>query len=127
MTPDQIRYCIFDNDPTAILIVNLTLQELGYESLGSAETVATSIQILQELAKNQTAPGIVFIDGNFTKRRDGAEGKHIATKTRELFPDSVIIAMSLDNQPWSDLPEISKRDGFDGLIAAALNYYANRG
>ena len=102
-----------DDDKLLINYLSIELNNAGHTVIA----VATSFKEALELIQNLTDVDVGLVDGNLSWfSTGGKEGKQIAAAFREKFPGKPLFSTSVVEQPWSDDPNLTTRNGYDRLV-----------
>ena len=105
MSPERARvFVVDDNDD-----YRDSLKEFLILSGHTVIAEATSLGSAMETIKGLENVDVALIDGNLSETsRGGYDGARVAKEFREKFPGVPLYAISVDSQPWSDDPTLTK-------------------
>lgn len=110
MSPQEAKIFMAEDDKYYAETLGEFLTMAGHAIVAHVRTLAEALHMIDELPEDSIQVGL--IDANLDEWEDrGFDGIEIAKSFRKRFPKASILGISLNPQPWSDVPESCKRIG----------------
>ncbi len=110
MSPVEAKVFLAEDDDSYAGALTKILELDGHQIILRVSSLQAALEAI--LGMNEDEVDVALVDGNLSEDSlGGDDGQRIAEEFRSKFPDKPLLAISGDEQSWSDDPTITKRSG----------------